>query len=459
MQNLRKYWHIVRLRFSGSPSDDPAPPALRHLEAHYPEFSHQDPLDDRALQTLLMQEVRQASALAALSLRCYISHTILTVCKLLVSTYHERHGVELTVLTSYLLTDDGELPILIQNQQGKLSIQRPLTPQEDPQKTSTIFQPIAYKILEKFDPNKSALSTWASKLTRQSSELKQVLKEEYGILLITDWALLNDTTPNAFRKILINYYHYSEQPEANCQALDAQVAILTAYQQVYRKYHPPAPGKTCQPPTLEQCQEMISILGSADRDPQTFLDEKLYPIAQQIRNYRLHRPPLAKSESQSTNAAESQFSGIFDNYLKGAVAAAIAAKVTQPNSTATQQANQRRCLTALYYLYQVGLSQSEIAKKLGFSGQDRVSKLLKLKDFYASLKFHMLVMLKKEIPEIASACDHPDHLLKIETAISEYLAPLAEEDKKWNSTPLEKRQQPSQLGRWICECLTQYSIE
>jgi AraC-like DNA-binding protein len=470
METLAKYWKIVRLESSGDIAPLPRPTALQHLQTEYSEFADQDPLNDRTLQTLLVQQLKQAQLAAALCLRCYASHYILISCQRLVNNYGEHYGLKLSDLAPAVLTDDGSLPIEITPHPDKLSIQRP---KKYENKQGERFQPLALRILEKFNPEKASLGTWAARLTWQDQTIKKILKEEYGILLISDWALLNDTQPAAFQRILIKYFNFPDPaqplPSAAYQSAAQQLLTLVATQQTYHDIyvaeHVPTRGKPCSEPTLEQCQRMMTQLGmvpgqpGSPDSPHDFRAEKLAALADYVRRHRLKQLPppdqllAASSATSSAIIIPQEFLRLFDRYLGLAVAQTLQTRLTAKRMKPQKAKN---ILKALHLQYRVGLTQTEIAQQLGFPRQDTVSKLLDFKAMATGIIAHMSDRLKNDTPLLADYFNDPDRLLTLLAQLEGYLELVLKKDAQWRQTASQHRKEPSQLSQVIGDFLDQY---
>ncbi len=464
MAALAKYWKLVRLQSSGAIAEIDRPPASQHLETEYIEFLSQAPIPDRTLQTLLVQELKQARPLAALCLRCYTSHYILLSCQRLVKNYGEHYGLNLSDLATVTLTDDGQLAIEIIHQNNKLSIQRPAQYTND---KGDRYQPLAYRILEKFDPQKAGLSTWASRLTWQDSKLKKFLKDEYGILLISDWALLNDTQPQRLKRILIKHFNFPDpdkqpaNPGPNHQSaireLLTLVSTLETYHAIYLAEHIPKRGKPCPEPTLDQCKCMITALNLNQPDnPEDFRTEKLQPIADYIRRHRLKQlPPQVLIPSPTDNdIIDPELLPIFDRYLTPAIAKTLTKRLTGPHIT-PQKA--QKILQVLHLQYNQGLSQSEIAQQLQLPGQYSVSRILEFKLLSIGITTHMSERLQNDTPKLEAYFSDIDRLLNLQDQLQAYLGLLVNEDEKLRYQSAQYRQgQRSQLGEAICDFLDRY---
>ena len=467
MEALSKYYKILQLH-SPNPIAKACPSAQAHLAAEYPDFAESEPIKDRNLQRLLKRELDQGSIVAALCLRCYVSYTVVLVCQRIVSLYGERYGFRLEDLTPIVLTDDGELDLEI-TRTPKLSLQRPVKqrPVKHSSESGDRFQPLSYSILEKFDPEKSGLNTWTTRLTRQNQKLKEFLRDEYKILLISDWALLNTTQINPLKRLLIKYFNFSE----NETPIQDAILLLHAYRKVYlKKYQLQKNTQTrCPDPTPNEYAEMITLLTPEFfthclqnleplddpklneiqiRDEKAeHLKRKLSELAIYLRHHRLKQYPPITFQPPTTDYSE-----VFSPYLKKAIVDIIQARLTTKRITPEKQKN---FLIALHLLYREGKTQTEIAQILGFPRQDTVAKLLNLKALTIGLSCHMLTHLKHDIPTIAQACLDPDQLLKVQSSLDEYLQTVMLEDEKWRYTTPSFRAGNSQFGELLDTVLDQ----
>jgi hypothetical protein len=176
---VSRYWTLVRLNPAGGYRMEQLSPTYTYLQQFSSDWLKADQ-SDRALQITLTQRFQVGDLEAGLCLRCYISWVIVQECQALVRQFGEYYGLDESELLSYVLSDEGKIAI-------------------------GTFKPLGYEILEKYQPEVSALNNWAARLVRQNADLKQCLKE-HGLLLISDWGLLNDTKPRQLRRILVEYF-------------------------------------------------------------------------------------------------------------------------------------------------------------------------------------------------------------------------------------------------------------
>lgn len=233
MSTASRYWKLVKLDNTGRSRAQELPAVKNFMLMHFPDIA--DSVNNIAIQQQLMdwmQESGPDSQLAELSLRSFISSQIEQVCIQLEMQFGENHGFRRTDLFPFVLDDDGSTQ-------------------------PRAYKPLAKQILESFDPRRGSLSTWTVRLVKHHRELNRFLLE-CGVYLLSDWAILNDTTPKKLEHILSSY-----QPLTPGEIQQAQ-RILESYHAVYRRdrlqQRQAGVKGSCPQPTDEQLQEMAQWL-------------------------------------------------------------------------------------------------------------------------------------------------------------------------------------------------------
>jgi hypothetical protein len=438
LNDYQGYWQLCRLSSEGRATVKEMPVARSYLEQLQ---LHQQ--DDRKLQGLLMQELKTGSQEAALCLRCYVSHGIVRKVRHLVSEFGATYRFREADILPYVLTDGGELEIVIE----ALSLRRAL---RFANAGGKLFQPLAYRILESFKADReSSLNSWTTMLTQQDPGLRTLLKDEYGLLLMTNWALLNDTKETALQNILLKYHGFSKQER------DRLALVLTAYREVYLADRMGLKRTVCLPPTIEQLEKMLAKLqdlpGGAISDSHQIL-EVLEEIATHIRKHRLGQHPMQADRlvhrDRGCTDVPLEMAGAIEQMLAQILFESLTKRIgkMRPEKCA-------RFLQALRLLYVEGLTQKEIAAQMGLPRQDSVSKLLNFSKLRSGMECHMLTFLRSRIPSVETACQNPDRLLEIQSDISTYFEPYFKEDEIWRYTQPGLRKEKSQIGVLICEFL------
>ncbi|MEB3295230.1 MAG: hypothetical protein VKJ24_18910, partial [Synechococcales bacterium] len=213
MSNASRYWNLVRLEPTGRSRNRELPPVKQFFVEEFSTVA--DPIQNSSIQKILVH-LRQGlagstsppdrlakSTLAELSLRCFITSQIEQVCIQLELQFGELHGFRRNDLLPFVLDDDGRVDL-------------------------SQYQPFSCHILNTFEPDRGSLTTWTIRLVKHHRELNQFLLE-CGVYLLSDWAILNDTTPRKLSRILSSF-----QPLTSIE-IEQACQLLEAYHQVYRR--------------------------------------------------------------------------------------------------------------------------------------------------------------------------------------------------------------------------------
>ncbi len=423
MEELSRYWILVRLTNSGTTRSQDCAIAQEYFAQTFPHASERS---ERSLQTQLFQKYQAGELAAGLCLRCWLSHCIVQVCKSLFNQFGETYRFTLPELLTYVLDDEGSLEL------------------------KTTFTPVAVQILKGYNPEIAALSTWTARLVKQNHELNRFLME-HGLYLVSDWAILNDTKPDQLKRIWVEVYNRTID-QAEQSAL-----ILESYRAIYLpdRIASGSRGK-CVDPTLEQLQRIADLIPSPI-SPDAVL-ANLRQIAKQLRQYRLERhgattqsteiPAIARqAEAKLTQVEASddlpieQFLQSYRTQFMNCLDAAFEKVVGDRTVKLNTSLKITQFLTALKLFHCEQIKMADIAQQLGLPRQDSVTHLLKLKAFRADVRLHMLAKLKRDVSEIARSFVAPTRLNHLDQAIQHVLeeqidSMLIAEDKK-NKTPKE----------------------
>ncbi|KAM3100113.1 hypothetical protein ACKFKF_13005 [Phormidesmis sp. 146-12] len=430
MGNASDYWTFLRLDPAG------AYRTLERLEIKallQQQFSSQDNLDYLStdmIQSYLLSLLNESKEsiehqqLAALSLRCFISHQIVQTCTSLVNQFGDFYHFELADLLPLVLDDEGDV--------------------------ASTYPSLAQQTLRTFKPGSSSLSTWVSRLVRQHRELNQLLLE-HGLYLISDWAILNDTPIDRLRRILNEFFPLTPtEIEQACH-------LLESYRAIYLPEH--THSRQCQPPTQDQLQRMSDRFQQRAGSrilPNSYLS-LLQSLAKRLRQHRItvrtRRPstqPIddldAQVDYQATNqdetgdpAAQNRFLLKYRQAFESALDNALQTVVQDRIQKAKKPEKRDRFQKALRLFHCQHLTMSAIAVEVGLPRQDSVTHLLKLKDFRADVKNLMLCQLKHTVIDIAMRYKTCDDLItlsaEIEAALDEQIEALIEAEAKRSKSP------------------------
>lgn len=462
---VSRYWRLIRLDGTGKVRVEEVAIAKSFFLEQFAHLSNQSEGSDSSIQrqlALLWKGEEATRYPAEACLRCYISQQIEQVCLQLEAQFGHQHGFNRYDLFPFVLDDDGRW----------IKSQR-ITP------SSRSF---ATEILQTFDPSRAGLSTWVSLLVRHHRDLNQFLLEQ-GVYLVSDWAILNDTTPKQLARIFAEFH--SRTPAE----IQSASHLLQGYHQIYRqdrlKQRQSGVRGQCPPPNLEQLQKIAESVAPFFLEPLTPEEvmSQLQAIALQLRQYRIYvrggqgpTESLDQPENQATaaklqlperddaQAEQQEFLAVyrqqFLDCLDHVMELVVGDRLSHMQRKNPQTAHQ--FLTALTLFHCRGQSMGEIASQIGLKAQYQVTRLMKLKEFRADVRQHLLRRLCDRIGEMAQAYTDPQRLhtlnQTLETALDEQVSTLIQQAE--NEASIAKHQPLDSLfARRLCHHLDTRSIE
>ncbi|HBE20052.1 MAG TPA: hypothetical protein DEG17_00825 [Cyanobacteria bacterium UBA11149] len=447
MSTGAKYWTIVKIDGAGGRKVEEIESAKVFFLASFPEFTADCEVPDALIQRQLLHwlkggnyedidkdifqkiEVKtdskfsEPSVLAQLCLKCFICGEIERVCQELAMQFGEDRGFTCGDLLPIVLDEDG----------GR---------KEREKKTN--YQSFVEDILYSFDPDRSSLSTWTTRRVKSNKDINKFLVEQ-GIYLLSDWAILNDTTPKQIERIFLQFYQLTRLE------VEEDKRLLESYHAVYRvqrlKQRQSGIKGACIPPTSGQLEQISQDLsGKINRNiPGTILLRKLQNLASRLREYRIRvrggsipndeREPIRLAETIPDPHSdilddETEFLKVYRQEFRTCLDGAIA-QVTENRLKILETRDKEKAgkfIIALQLFHCQAQSMSEIAKLLDLKAQFHVSRLLKLKDFRADVQQQLLILLRDRVFAQAQAYTDTQHLQnlyqEIEAALNEQISDL-----------------------------------
>ncbi|HEY9619954.1 MAG TPA: hypothetical protein V6C78_06280 [Crinalium sp.] len=471
MGSVLKYWRLVRIGATGRRQVEEVAPAKAFFQQQFPDLAGQPDIPDATVQRHLWQliqdslqqgqEATSQRQQAELCLRCYISNQVEQVCLQLEAQFGSEHGFTRHDLFPFVLDDTLDYS----QRTGK-----PAKP------GSPSYRSLATEVLESFDPAKAGLSTWVTRLVRHHKELNAFLLER-GVYLVSDWAILNDTTPKQLQRILAEFHSLSPAE------IQTAIALLQSYHQIYRqdrlKQRQSGGKGQCAPPTTEQLQRIAQILretASMNWSPETTMSQ-LQTLATQLRQYRIYvRGGAAPVESldqpenqslavevQSAQQDDGQdeqneflafyrtlFLQCLDQTLEQVTGDRLSLLQRKKPETAQQ------FFLALQLFHCRGQSMGDIANQVGLQAQYQVTRLLKLKEFRTDVRQQLLLNLRDRILEKAKDYADPSRLQtldqQIETALDEQISTVMQQAEA-EASIAKNRPLGSLFARRLCHYL------
>jgi hypothetical protein len=149
----------------------------------------------RSIDLDLLSSARDsADPLPLLCLRCRISHALDTWLLVTYKAHHQSTGIELPAMASYALDDDGAL--LIRTGPSETA---PFTYAQIASMPTGLISPFSAEVLRSYDPALCGLPHWARLKIQAHNELKSYFRQ-HGLLLISDWSLLRNSSAKRVRQ-------------------------------------------------------------------------------------------------------------------------------------------------------------------------------------------------------------------------------------------------------------------
>ncbi|WP_434686186.1 hypothetical protein [Pseudanabaena minima] len=430
------YWQFVKLRATGQCIRETIANAR---EFFLQQFSATDDLDavpeltDLQIQRQLWQLWQSGEAIAEICLRCFISNQIEQTCYQIANQFGTDHGFRYPDLLVFVLNDFIDRP---QNQSGFISVAR--------------------EILDSFEHERSNLATWTSRKVKQNRELNAFLLE-HGVYLVSDWAILNDTSPKQLERIYSEFYQtaqYSIQQSKN---------LLEAYHVVYRmdRLQSRLNGSKgqCPAPTPEQIQKISEYLAVNHTENHivnigaTNILGKLQEMASKLRQYRIQarggksrqvsfdQPNISiNPETLMTNREDEHealaFLAAYRQQFEQSLEQAIA-KVTEIHHAKLKQRSPDHAanfLTGLSLFHCHGQTMAEIAVSVGLGAQYQVTRLLKLKELRSDIRREILGSLRNQVIELVKFYADASQLCELDQKLETVLQELVEEEMEHAET-------------------------
>lgn len=436
-----RYWRLVRLDTTGKCKAEEIVPARKFFQQQFRHLVGADASDiliQRQLLSIIKaatvksdasqspsspvkEEITSNSLMAELCLRCFISSQIYQVCIQLETQFGRKYGFSRKDLVPFVLDDNGT-------------------------SVESSYQSLAKEILHTFDPERSSLATWTTRLVKHRQELNKFLLER-GVYLVSDWAILNDTKSKQVKRIFAEFHHLSESE------IQLACVLLESYHAVYRRDRleqrrnllksGQSRIEPCLPPTSAQLHEIAQLVNEKAtlrlRSEQVMT--QLQALAQRLREYRIYargglrttasldepKNRLKLYQIQSFNSVyncdtqdeqteflkfyRQQFIDCLDRAIEQVIRECFASLQRKDGQIAEQ------FIKALKLFYCQGLSMSKIAREVGLQAQYQVTRLLKLKHLRTNIGARMLENLCHCIMDEARAYANPMRLQTLEQEV------------------------------------------
>lgn len=463
MTSASKYWTQVKIDAAGNYRFVENIQAKAFFRQLFPDINESD-VPDALVQGQLVQ-LMQASetvnnSIAKTCLQCFISNQTYQVCQNLATQFGIEHGFKVSDLLVFVL--------------------------DEPRPANSSYHSLQSKIIDSFDPEQSSLATWSTKLVKHHKELNKFLLQ-CGVYLVSDWAILNDTSSKQLQRIFSQFYQLTRWEIQQASQLLESYHTVYRVQRLQQRQQPSR--RPCLPPTKEQLQQIgkhLSKPGSLLLAQENLLAQ-LQEIATRLREYRIHvrggklateSIDVPNSYATQTSNSLSVFEWIdnseepdeqtdFLNFYRQQLLTCLDQALEQVTNERVKYLERKdpekaqKFLTALQLFHCRGASMTEIAPIINLPAQFNVSRLLNLKALRADVQQKLLVLLRDRISERTKAYTNPDHLQLIEEALKEQITLLIQEVRKEASTPTKAKTHNTQslFSKRICPLLDDMRTE
>ena len=308
-----------------------------------------------------------------LCLRCHISHPLEAWVRALHGRFHTSYDLDLKALASYALDDTGGLTLRCSPDR-----QEPFTFEALQKLPSGLISPFSGEVLRTYDPSRCGLPHWARMKLQCHNELKAYLRQQ-GLLLISDWALLADSSP---RRICESW----DRCGSGAYSSESMEMLHSRFRTLYREAMAAYRSRTGKGSGWQPDQMFLQEL-APDQAP-TDTSDQLQSMATAVRKLMSGRwmqstisagdetadqiDPNSEAQDDDENPGEAQAMRV---QIEAAIAKALDA--TMPGEMAREQRKFTKAPERLlaWKLYGEGMSQREIAQHCDHQ-QAWVSKLL-----------------------------------------------------------------------------------
>lgn len=188
---MREYTELCSLRLNGSIEARRLSEAETWLEAQDLLAETASPAFDR---DLLARSQAGQEPLPLLCLRCRVSHPLKAWLLATHRKFQASYGIELPAMAVFALDDEGRLTIPI-----GIDTKTLFSYAEIASRPKGLMSPFSAEVIRTYDPALCGLPHWARLKIQSHNGLKAYFKEN-GLLLISDWALLRNSSPKKVRE-------------------------------------------------------------------------------------------------------------------------------------------------------------------------------------------------------------------------------------------------------------------
>ena len=374
--------------------------------------------------------------LPLLCLRCRISHALEAWLLVTFRAHQRSTGLELEAMASYALDDDGLLTI-----RTGPNTKQPFTYAQLASMPKGLISPFSAEVLRSYDSALCGLPHWARLKIQAHNELKAYFRQ-HGLLLISDWALLRNSSPTRVRQACGQHLRSGDAIETLCGLHGRYGPLYDAAKLVHKQATGKASGWQPDLPFLREL--------APDEDPFA-TNERLKAIAQAIRQLMTER--ATKSLDQAAEAGYEPVDPASLSIASSSEQGPSSAELTALINAALQRAmdahmpdvisaegRQRDLLRCLWAGWAEGMSNRPLAERCGTSC-GTVSKKLRPTEHATTIATAAALELKRQ-PAFASCGQSMEAAERLVEALRNH---LLEPEREGDVAPLR---------RWIQQYLS-----
>ena len=396
-----------------------------------------EPEPSRSVDLDLLGSAQVSSdPLPLLCLRCRISHALETWLLVTYKAHHKSRGIELAAMASYALDDDGLLTI----RTGPKS-ESPFVYAELASMPKGLISPFSAEVLRSYDSALCGLPHWARLKIQSHNELKAYFRQ-HGLLLISDWALLRNSSATRVRQACEQHLRSGDTIETLCSLHSRYGSLYDAAKLVHKQTMGKASGWHPDLPFLREL--------APDEDPFA-TNERLKAIASAIRQLMTdqatksldeaaaagYEPADPASLSTASSSDEGPSSAELTSLINAVLQRAMDAHMPDVISAEGRQRDLLRCLWAGWA---DGMSNRPLAECCGTSC-GTVSKKLRPTEHATTIATAAALELKRH-PAFASCGQSLEAAERLVDALRNH---LLEPEREGEVAPLR---------RWIQQYLS-----
>ena len=372
-----------------------------------------------------------------LCLRCRISHALEAWLRATHYKHGQRYGLDFLAMASYALDDEGKPTI-----RTGPATEEPFTSAQLARMPKGLISPFSAEILRSFNPVLCGLPHWTRLKIQSNNELK-VYFRQHGLLLLSDWALLRNSSPTRVRQACEQHLRSADTIETLCGLHSRYGPLYDAAKLAYKQATGKASGWQPDLPFLRELapdqdpfatNERLKAMASAIRQLMTEQATKSLDEAAEAGYEPVDPASLSTASSQDEGSSSAELTALINAALQRAMDAHMPDVISA-------EGRQRDLLRCLWAGWAEGMSNRPLAERCGTSC-GTVSKKLRPTEHATTIATAAAVELKRH-PAFASCGQSVEAAERLVEALRNHLLEP------------EREEEVAPLRRWVQNHLSQ----